>query len=155
MYVWFMYVCLRHTYIHAQTYTLKHTRLRPSNIHTYTIEEFKHTYTIEEFKHTCIHTRLSDSDIHTYMLEGFSKVPPLTQDQKSEQECSRRAFSKGFLNPKLFCEIRHTFIHAWGLQTYTLEAFKHTRLMACLKSMTGRGFLNIHTRSRASWKAFR
>ena len=150
------------------TYTLKHTRLRPSNIHAWGLQP----YTLMGFKHTYIHTRSRNSNIHaythawamqtyihthmhTYMLEGFSKVPPLTQDRKSEQECSRKAFSNVFLNPKLFCEIRHTFIHAWGLQTCTLEAFKHTRLIACLKSMTGRGSLNIHARSRASWKAFR
>ena len=125
MYVCLVYVCMFEAYIHtrsnihAQTYTLeafKHTLLRASNIHTYIhdrgiqtyihdrgIQTYMHTYTLERFKHTYI---------HTYMLEGFSKVPPLTQDRKSEQECSRRAFSSVFSNPKLFCEIRHTFIHA-------------------------------------------
>ena len=151
------------------TYTLKHTRsniqgVRPSNIHAWGLQTYIHAYGLQTYIHTrsrnsnihaYIHAWAIQTYIHTYMLKGFSKVPPLTQDRKSEQECSRKAFSSVVLNPKLFCEIRHTFIHVWGLQTCTLEAFKHTRLIACLKSMTGRGSLNIHAPSRAFWKAFR
>ena len=128
MYVWFMYVCLRHTYIHAQTYTLKHTRLRPSNIHAWGLQTYIHTRS----RNSNIHTRSRNSNIHAYIhawaiqtyihtcLRASPKYPPSHKTKKVNRNAPGERFPKGFWTPNFFVKL--------DIHSYTLEGFKHTRL---------------------------
>ena len=104
-----------------------HTR---SNIHaqTYTLEAFKHT----RLRASNIHTRSRGSNIHTHSRGPTYTGPGSLKNQVSSrlsrmlQNTYRNQGLDTLFGPGKISEFWASNIHARGLQTYTLESFKHT-----------------------------
>ena len=140
-----MYVCLKQFSMTGRGFSNIHTRSRaPGKAFRYGKSTncvcmfdlcmyvcLRHTYMLEGFKHTYIHTY-----IHTYMLGRLrhTYIHSWGSILNRPQEAQKIKFRAG--SPECFKTLTETKVWthflvqagylSFGLQTYTLEGFKHT-----------------------------